>query len=294
MKTLLTISILLVITVFHLFADDIFLRNGRIIKNCQIIDTVDSRVRYKTTLGVATVRLTSISTIVSSPFDPLLKTTFEDSFSHTQEKEYPVSNHMREETFGGGLELGCNFMNAETNEPDVSTNPKKIDFVVGIYLNYVLSGLFSLQPEILYIRKGTFSDITFRDATGRIIKQSSADFQFNYIEIPVLIRMDFPFKKGYGLYFFAGPNLGINLSSKYVYQEMHMSGYIPSGPYDVPVDIGDKTKSIDFSLDYGIGLKFTNFNISVRQSQDLMNIDKEPNISWKLNGIQIMIDYSSW
>jgi hypothetical protein len=197
-------------------------------------------------------------------------------------------------TWGFGGVLGLNFMSAETNEPDVSTNPDKFDFVAGAYLNYVLYDFISIQPEILYIRKGTFSTLTFRDATGRIIKQSSADWQFNYLEIPVLARIDLEFKKGYALYFFAGPNLGINLSSQYVYQETHMSGYIYGGTYDVGVDIRDKTKPIDFSFDYGLGLKFTLFNISIRQSQGLMNIDKEPNISWKLNGVQVVIGVSSW
>jgi hypothetical protein len=87
MKTLLTISILSVLSVFHLFADDIYLRNGRIIKNCKVIDTADAKVRYETNLGVGTLPLKSISTIISSPFDPLLKTTLEGSFSHVQENE---------------------------------------------------------------------------------------------------------------------------------------------------------------------------------------------------------------
>jgi hypothetical protein len=57
-------------------ADDIRLRTGEVLKNCQVIDTVGNRIEYRTTADtlIRHMPISAIDEIVISPFDPKVPT----------------------------------------------------------------------------------------------------------------------------------------------------------------------------------------------------------------------------
>ena len=57
------------------YADEIQLRNGQLISNCQIIDTVGAQIRIRGTFGVKMLPLVSIEKITIAPYDPTIPTT---------------------------------------------------------------------------------------------------------------------------------------------------------------------------------------------------------------------------
>jgi hypothetical protein len=78
-------------------------------------------------------------------------------------------------------------------------------FAGGVYMNWALSRSFSLQPEVLYVMKGL---------TGSTEGWADYSARFDYIELPLLAKFTLAGARRLCPYVIAGPNLGINLSSK--------------------------------------------------------------------------------
>lgn len=69
MKNVIALSFILASFHSDSFADDVFLRNGQVIKNCKVLDTVETRVRVYTTQRERIIPLVSIVSIIIAPFD---------------------------------------------------------------------------------------------------------------------------------------------------------------------------------------------------------------------------------
>jgi len=80
-------------------------------------------------------------------------------------------------------------------------------FAGGVYMDYAFNRFFSLQPEILYVTKGL--DGGFKSSGFN----ASYSGRFDYIEIPLLAKFTVAGKSRFSPYFFAGPDVGINLSA---------------------------------------------------------------------------------
>lgn len=81
-----------------------------------------------------------------------------------------------------GFKLGAAFANLTNPFEEGEADPESItSFSGGGHLRFGLSPAFSLQPELLFVRKGA-ADPAFDDS----------DVHFDYVEIPVLARFDIP------------------------------------------------------------------------------------------------------
>jgi hypothetical protein len=95
-----------------------------------------------------------------------------------------------------GFKLGAAIANLtnpfEEGEPD----PESITtFSGGGHVRFGLSPVFSLQPELLFVRKGAADPLA-----------DDSDAQFDYVEIPVLARFDIPLiGSPISPFFYAGP-----------------------------------------------------------------------------------------
>lgn len=93
MRLFVIFLILLTIAGSIAFADDVYLRNGQVIKNCSVIDTVDTQIIIQTTQRELALPVANIATIVKSPFDPYKQTEvkkiskFPDSAFSTKSNE---------------------------------------------------------------------------------------------------------------------------------------------------------------------------------------------------------------
>ncbi len=129
-----------------------------------------------------------------------------------------------------------------TFKPEITNSPftNKAGAVGGISLNVGLCSFFSLQPEVLYVQKGTKGSDTVEgvEITGK--------YEVDYIEVPLLLNFSFA-KEGSSFVpsVYAGPYAGLNARAK-----MKMS----SGGESYSADFKDYVKDTDFGLTFGIGL----------------------------------------
>jgi hypothetical protein len=123
-------------------------------------------------------------------------------------------------TFGvkGGLNL------ANVTGDDAEDASMKIGAVGGVFMCYDITEIFALQPELLFTMKGAKSDE----------EGSDESWKTNYIEIPVLFRVNLPTEGKIKPMLYAGPALGILLSAEL--EDVDMKDYMKS--YDIGVLAG--------------------------------------------------------
>ena len=109
-----------------------------------------------------------------------------------------------------GLKGGANAASLTgADAQDINTTLKnKIGFVAGVYLNFPMGSVFSIQLEGLYTMKGV--NMTVTDGTT-----FSEKLYANYIEIPLLLKFRIP-TPGISPFVFAGAAVGFKLSEKIV------------------------------------------------------------------------------
>jgi hypothetical protein len=169
-----------------------------------------------------------------------------------------------------GIKLGVKggFSLADlTFKPELTDSPltSKAGAVGGISLNVGIASFFSLQPEVLYVQKGTKGSDTVEgvEITGK--------YELDYVEVPLLLNFSFA-KEGSSFVpsIFAGPYAGFNARAKIKVTEDGES---------YSEDFKDSVKDTEFGLTFGIGLgkKIGHGKIvlDVRYDLGLTNIGEE-------------------
>ena len=128
---------------------------------------------------------------------------------------------------GKGIKAGVDL--AKFTGSDATDQSMKTGFTVGGFITYSFTDLFGIQPELLYSMKGSKVDVG----------GTTVNTKLNYIEIPVLFRVQLVGAPTFKPNFYVGPELGILLSAK-----------------REDVDIKDDTKSTDFGIIGGVGADF--------------------------------------
>jgi len=144
-----------------------------------------------------------------------------------------------------GIKLGVKggFSLADlTFKPELTNSPlaSKAGAVGGISLNVNIASFFSLQPEVLYVQKGTKGSDTVEgvEITGK--------YELDYVEVPLLLNFSFPIAgSSFVPSVYAGPYAGFNARAKIKVTEDGES---------YSEDFKDEVKDTDFGLTFGIGL----------------------------------------
>jgi opacity protein-like surface antigen len=136
----------------------------------------------------------------------------------------------------------------------------------GFFANIPVSGMISLQPEVLYSLEGAQFDAP-----------SDPKFLLNFINIPVMFKYSDPS----GFYGELGPQIGIITSAK-----LKADG-IPDQ------DLKENLKSTNFSLGLGAGWNFgPKVGVGVRYNLGLSNISEDDDDDLKTGNFSIGIHYS--
>jgi len=134
-----------------------------------------------------------------------------------------------------GVEGGINIGNF-TGTPDPSSS-SRTGLIAGASLEIGFTKNFAIQTGLRFIMKGAQ---TTGDGVVYVDK-------LNYLEIPALIRADFPLSE-VEPYLLAGPVLGINMSAN--------EDQTPNGGTTTTVDISNAISGTDFGLLFGGGVEF--------------------------------------
>jgi Outer membrane protein beta-barrel domain len=155
----------------------------------------------------------------------------------------------------GGVKVGINFANVEF-DPDP---PEDVDFktltgfAAGGYVTLPLGPVFAIQPEALFIQKGTKLE------NGGDIK-----FKLTYLEIPVLARIGTD-----AFNVFGGPSFAFKLDS-----EVEIEG--EDDDLEISQDFDENLKGNDFGIVAGVGFGSSRFNVDVRFTWGLTDINDDP------------------
>jgi hypothetical protein len=140
-----------------------------------------------------------------------------------------------------GIKVGLNM--AKFTGSDAKDVTMRTGLAAGVFITYSLSDLIAIQPEVYYAMKGTKGKY-FYPPSGPTVDVTE---KFDYIEIPVLFKVQLAGGTSFKPSFYAGPELGILLSAKVKGEANGVS---------VENDVKSETKSTDFGLIGGVGADY--------------------------------------
>jgi len=167
----------------------------------------------------------------------------------------PINHNLEESTAadntGFGLKGGINLAEVNGNPGTYFSLPKKtVSFHAGAYTQFSITYKFSIQPEILFSRKG------FK-AGNSGVAGSTNNFSLDYFEVPVL----FSFLFVNNLSLLVGPQASLLITVKENDRELDKAGY----------------NSFDYGAAFGLEGRFSFFRIGARFNNSFKNIYKAGN-----------------
>jgi len=160
-----------------------------------------------------------------------------------------------------GVKAGYNLSDIYISGTNVTSEVKsKSGFNAGVFSTIQLSKLFALQPEVFYSEQGAQR------------KDSSANVNYNYLNVPILIK----YQLYSGIFIETGPQVGFLLNSSY-----------KSTTFSE--DLNFISKSTAFSWAFGAGYKLSSINLGfdIRYNLGISNIQT---YSWTTTNSVFQID----
>jgi hypothetical protein len=146
---------------------------------------------------------------------------------------------------------------SDVSDIDVGT---RNGLVGGVSLGFRVSKLFSIEPELLYDQKGSKNDL------GDDLQET---LKLDYLEMPVLARVDLPVAGIIRPFFVAGPAFGFQLKCNYGLSDGSSS---VSASCEDALE-GTKAKSVDVGATAGVGIAMPmgrqSFSLSARYTHGL-------------------------
>jgi hypothetical protein len=161
---------------------------------------------------------------------------------------------------GIGVKGGVDFATIRSDEDDEEIG-YQTDFVVGLYGQVPLANEYlTLQPEVLYARKGASS--------GNGSDDANANLNIDYIEIPVLLKANLPLEGQLVPNLYAGPYVSFAVN-----REFKISSNGNSGTQDLSDQISSTDYGLALGASFDTSLAGYGFTIGGRYDLGLANID---------------------
>lgn len=152
---------------------------------------------------------------------------------------------------------GLAFSKLHNTEWESSTN---IGFALGLSLNFRFSQSFSLQPEVLYLEKGSRERVPGLD--------EEIDLTMDYVEVPVLAKYHLPEFGIFRPHLYAGPYASFLIAN-------NANVELPGNNDLTPDQLIQQARDSDFGAVIGVGsnfdFTFNTMSFDVRYSAGLTN-----------------------
>lgn len=172
-----------------------------------------------------------------------------------------------------GIRVGVNLANQKFESQGITVEPSSIlGLNAAVVYNIEVSELFSVQPELHFIQKGSQIEIP-----------PLGDFKTtgNYLELAVAAKFNVvKFGESDKVYVAVTPSAGYLLSAK-----------TKVGDESEDYEFTDDDNRIDFGIGLGAGVQFAGVFLDVRYNIGLANLTKVDDSSVKNNGILIGLGY---
>lgn len=148
-----------------------------------------------------------------------------------------------------GVKAGVNSSDIQSGQ--VGGNERRQAYVGGGFIEADFAGPFAVEAELLYSQKGDETTIG-----GAGASQSRFKLKLNYIEVPVLVKLQGPLLGNAEANFYAGPTIAFKVGES-------VEGLLPgtqlSGTLAKPTDLGAA-----LGVEFGFGLGEGRFIVDVR------------------------------
>jgi hypothetical protein len=142
-----------------------------------------------------------------------------------------------------GAKGGLTFANISTDDSDLSSSDTRNGIVAGLFLQIGLGEILALQPEVLYAQKGFSDEEDGVDLTA----------EFDYIEIPLLLKARFGGESSVRPALYAGPVISFESSCSISGEEGGVSAEVDCDLADLEFE---DRKTTDFGVAFGGELQF--------------------------------------
>lgn len=185
---------------------------------------------------------------------------------------------------GKGIKAGISYSKV-TNDA-VGDSDYKAGVAAGVSVSYDLLPGITLQPELLYVQQGGRWDVNVLDG-GAIVSNAELTWKLNYLQVPVLARVNLPLLGAFLPTLIAGPALSVKTASTYEIEEG--DALISSGDVDDLV-------STDLSLIVGVGFKVgagpAGFVVDARYNLGSTNLnDTDSDVTINNRGFQVLAGF---
>lgn len=166
-----------------------------------------------------------------------------------------------------GVKAGLNIANVSGDNDD--DNEVQFDFALGGFLEFQVNPNVSIQPELLYTRKGSYYEesLTYVEDGYSIREEIESTLNLDYIQIPVLVK----YKPANNFNLFAGPALGLLMTAEGEDDLKATIDGVTISDSDT-YDIKDQCNTTEIALVFGGEYNYQQFVIDVRYDLGLTNI----------------------
>ena len=157
-----------------------------------------------------------------------------------------------------GVLVGLNVANVDFDVSDTSISvngDSRTGFVAGLSFNMPIQEVFSVEVDALFAQKGTKFTATESGFTD------TAKINLNYVDIPVLAKVNVTGSAPVGVHLLAGPSFNFKVSEKF-------------DPEDA-ADADDSIETMETALVFGGGVHVGAFRVDLRYGIGLTNIVKD-------------------
>jgi hypothetical protein len=157
-----------------------------------------------------------------------------------------------------GVLVGLNVANVDFDVSDTSVSvngDSRTGFVAGLSFNMPIQQMFSVEVDALFAQKGTKFTATESGFTD------TAKINLNYVDIPVLAKINVTGSAPVGVHLLAGPSFNFKVSENF-------------DPEDA-ADSDDSIEKMETALVFGGGVHMGVFRVDLRYGIGLTNIVKD-------------------
>ncbi|MBA2250463.1 MAG: PorT family protein [Chitinophagaceae bacterium] len=182
-------------------------------------------------------------------------------------------------------DASTNFNNLLSNTNGILTTQDQTGFFAGAFVNLPVGDVLSLEPGIYYSQKGyQLHGALDIKGLGFLGANAKASLKLEYVDIPVLLKMNFN-----GLQLFAGPQFSYLAHGNLKTTASVLGLNLLNNNSDVTADFS----KWDVGITGGIGYKFAGgFNISASYDYGLSKIDANQNVNAYNRGIKVGVGIS--
>jgi hypothetical protein len=175
------------------------------------------------------------------------------------------------------------FNSSTVGGSDVTDASRRTGFTAGGLVVLPISQVFAIEPELLYTTKG---------AVSHEPASASATLKMNYVEVPVLLRVDVPASGELRPFLYAGPAVSFKASCNV---EATDQGVSVSTSCDELNAQGAKLKTVDYGLVGGGGVAFNvggrAFSIGARYDHSLGKISSDGDVKHRVISVLATFEF---